>query len=69
MPFCGKGRCVGGEALGGASADGATGNGERDSTRAQDSSAATTQLEAMKELIDEILRADQQAPCKEWHTG
>lgn len=27
------------------------------------------QLEAMKELIDEILRADQQAPCKEWRTG
>jgi hypothetical protein len=60
---------VGGEALGAASVDGATGDGERDSTRAQDSGAAAAQGGSAEELIGEILRADQQAPCKEWHTG
>ena len=50
----------------------AAGDSERDSTGAQDSGTAAAQalkLEAVKELIDEILRTDQQPPGKERHTA
>ena len=55
--------------VGGASAHGAAGAGQRGPAGAQGSGANEAELGAVIEFIDEILRADQQAPRKQRHTA
>ena len=69
VPLWGRDGPRRGEEVRGASADGAAGGCKRDSTGAQSSGAGQAQAGAVKEFIDEILRADQQAPRKQRHTG